>query len=381
MPQPTMSRRFSPWIALAVALWPAMMQGQQAVAAQRPGGTPVEPSAHAVAAIEFLPDLDVLRAAPPRLVLALPEGGQLTLETTSVEVQASGDVRWRGRVAGEGVSVAWISVRRGFAAGAMSTATRNYRIQVRGGRSILELLDPNRPRPGQDTAPTADATPEPPEPSAGRAVAMAVGDPPPPGDAEIDLLVVHTAPALAFAGGQAALVATVDAMIDHANAVFSNSAVPAHYRLVNIVEGAFLAEQDPGNNVIGPLVQLSALRMAHAADLVAVLVRDMAGNRCGIAPSNPVAAGLGVGWFAFELEIHSPCYLFDTFAHEGGHLLGLNHDPATQLANGDAPSAVPYAQGHTVPGVFGTIMSYATLPIPDFFDPRCDRCRCAHRHR
>jgi len=375
MLNPQCSRRLGLWLALVLSLLPALVGAQAPPLAQRPGGLPVEPSAYALAAAEFLPDLDVLRTGSPRLRLQLPEGGELTVESTGVDVRPNGDVVWRGRVAGEPVSSFVLSVRSGFATGSLTAARGVYRIQIRSGRSIFERMDPNRPRPERDTrpgvAPPAEAAVAGRAMSGAAAAVDAAAADPAVGPAEIDVLVVHTEVARAFAGGQGPLVATVDAMIDYANGVFVNSGVDARYRLAHVVHAPFAQEQDDGNNVtsLNVVYQLNVLRLTYGADVVAVLVKDMVGRACGVAPSNPVAAGIAFQWFAFELELDTPCNPIDVFAHEGGHVLGLNHDPATQAANGDAPSAVPYAQGHVVPGVFGTIMSYAEPPIPFFSSP------------
>lgn len=54
-----------------------------------------------------------------------------------------------------------------------------------------------------------------------------------------------------------------------------------------------------------------------------------------------------------------------SLAHELGHAMGSDHDRAHSVAQG----AYPYAYGHGVEGVFGTIMSYINPRVGKFSNP------------
>jgi len=357
-----------PWLALAVALSPVLLSGQQVVTAQRLPVVGATPSPFALAASEFVADVEALRTAPSRLRVLLPEGGELVLEATGVDVRPTGDVVWSGRVEGDPGSTAMLSVHAGLTLGTIRTASRAYRIQIRNGGSVLELLDPNRPLPGNDSAavPAVSATTT--------AASVAATTDPAAGDAEIDVAVFHTAAALDYVGGEAAMLATIDGLIDRANAVFANSGVAAHYRLVHVAPASqLIRDADDGANVTQRVYQdggILAARTTYGADLVALLLRDISVPAvCGIAGTGAIYNGPQPLFFAQQIELETACDPGDTFAHENGHLLGLAHDPGTAASRGEAPPILPYAQGHTVAGLFGTIMSYGTPAIPYLSSP------------
>ncbi|MBM4297687.1 MAG: hypothetical protein FJ143_08105, partial [Deltaproteobacteria bacterium] len=104
---------------------------------------------------------------------------------------------------------------------------------------------------------------------------------------------------------------------------------------------------------------VASLRNTHGADMVSLIVSN-GGGYCGIAwvQRNP---GAGFANYAFQVTARG-CLSNQTFAHEHGHNLGMEHDPAN---SGVTPAGASYdwSFGHNVAGSFRTVMSYS-CPSP-----------------
>lgn len=77
-------------------------------------------------------------------------------------------------------------------------------------------------------------------------------------------------------------------------------------------------------------------------------------NGCGVAwvMRNPGPAFAG---FAFKVTGRGCLNGNLTYAHEHGHNMGFEHDPA----NGSSNPSYPWSYGHFVNGVYRTVMSYS----------------------
>jgi hypothetical protein len=323
----------------------------------------VEPGPNAVEAVEFTPNLDALRAAPQELLLALPGGSQLVLVMTSFEDRGNGDLLWRGQVPVSEGSMALFTVTDGFLTGAIKTRSDSFEIRIRGGREMLERMGPARSfRDDLILIPPADAA----KAAADRLTAAAQPELSTTGESEIDVLAVYTTLALAHAGSEAAMQASVQAMVDYANTVFVNSNVAARYRLVGVQPGfgPFSSEATVWSGNFSP-THFSALQSTHKADIIVQIVRSPPSpisNVCGQAPATQSMTPFAQG--ANQITVLT-CPI-DVFAHENGHILGMLHDPAN--SGGYVPQ-YPWSYGHLVPGVFNTVMAYGNLTIPHFSNP------------
>ena len=148
-----------------------------------------------------------------------------------------------------------------------------------------------------------------------------------PADVTIDVAVVYTPAARAAAGGAAAIEAAIDLMVAETNQAYAASGVRHRVALVDRVELPYAESrnsnveldrlQDPSD---GHLDEVHPLRDRRGADLVHLIVAEVRGV-CGRA-FIPGVFGLT------KLTCGG-----DTFAHELGHNLGLEHDRFQQRAD------------------------------------------------
>ncbi len=153
--------------------------------------------------------------------------------------------------------------------------------------------------------------------------------------------------------------------VDMTNLAFANSDVDVFMR-VNHVDVVASQESDSCVGSDGDLgaaasnSDLQNLRDAHDADLVAMITD---GGYCGCAyvQRNP---GSGFAPSAYQATSMGCAIGGLVVAHEFGHNLGMEHDPANSNAYPDGAS-YDWSFGHFVEGHFRTVMSYST---------ECDSC-------
>ena len=145
------------------------------------------------------------------------------------------------------------------------------------------------------------------------------------------------------------------ALVDQTNADYAASGIASRQRLV----GAYVPPvYQPTDNTLtdlyalqsptdGQLDEVHSLRNSLAADLVHLVGR--------------YSSACGQGWitasatYAFSVSDVGCALANRTFAHETGHNIGLNHDPANAADGG----ATAYAYGFIAPDCsFRTIMAY-----------------------
>ena len=90
------------------------------------------------------------------------------------------------------------------------------------------------------------------------------------------------------------------------------------------------------------------------------LITSNGGGYCGIGwvQRNPAA---GFANHAFQVTALN-CLPNSTLAHEHGHNMGMEHDPAS-AGTSSSGASYPWSFGHNVNGVFRTIMSYDVCSI------------------
>ena len=251
--------------------------------------------------------------------------------------------------------------------GSASTAEGAFRVStVGGGMYSIEEIDTSVPWIDGvlPDAPESADPPSPPSPDADDA-AFSLVDPAVSAVAsdvsEIDVLVLYTPAAAAYAGGEASMRAEVELLFGQTNTAFRNSGVSARVggwaRAVSYVES-----QDVSTDLDllqgsfdGYLDDVHSLRSDLGADLVHLLVAFTPTSpsdgiyTCGVAfTSLHPSRAFGVTLF------HDQCDY--TFTHELGHNLGLKHDRYAQFTySSSGAAAVPYAYGYSNANTFSPV--------------------------
>ncbi|HJY34415.1 MAG TPA: M12 family metallo-peptidase, partial [Vicinamibacterales bacterium] len=256
-----------------------------------------------------------------------------------------------------------IAVQDGVMTGTVFANDTVYEIRYRGNgeHEVREIIPSEFP---SDDDPSADIAIDVPDvagtgASGGAQVAGDTGS-------QIDVMIVYTNAARASVGGTAAMQSLIDLAIANANTAYANSGVIQRVRLVHTAEVTYT---EAGSNTDltrlqnptdGYLDNVPTLRNTYGADVVSLLGN---GYGCGLGymMSTP---STGFASYAYSV-VDQTCAAGNlSLAHEMGHNMGLNHDPA----NASGTPSYTYAYGFQQPsGLFRTVMAY---PCPSGSCPR-----------
>ncbi len=177
----------------------------------------------------------------------------------------------------------------------------------------------------------------------------------------IDVVIVYTALAEAWAGGRGGIVNWINVGVSETNSAYAASGVHQRVRLVHTERVAYNEIGNFSTNLSRlragstGLETVPALRDAYTADLVSMFVRPTEpATACGIAFLMTTVSTVFApsGYSVVDAPCSSPN---GTLAHEFGHNMGLRHD--WYMDAGTTPFT--YAHGYvSLPGQFRTIMSY-----------------------
>jgi hypothetical protein len=330
---------------------------------QRPAST--APSRHGTLA--QIGDIDeaLLTVGPDGITLPVPGKPDLEIERQGHERRGVRSMVWRGRGQSDSSKVT-LTLHEGLLFGRIESGSDIFAVRPgANGRTIVEKLnsDSFAPEWGHDAATHGHE----------KVPAVTGGDmmqqgssttpatPAADGTVQIVLMSVYTPQARTAAGGTTQIQGQIQAAIDQANTAFINSNMIARFFLAHTEE---VAHNDAGNietdlNWVTSDSTVTTLRNTYSADMVSLIVAN-GGGYCGIGwvQRHP---GSGFANYAFQVTALS-CLSNSTLAHEHGHNMGMEHDPASA---GIAPSGAsyPWSFGHYVNGGFRTIMSYNVCTI------------------
>ncbi len=346
----------------------AIAQSHPHLFRQRP--VAVQPERNASAASIGDVDHELLANNPAHLTIVVPGKADLLIDRQHHDQRSAGNMVWRGQADQDPSSKVTLTLHDGILLGHIQSGNEIFALRPgRNGRTIIEKIDTDsfNPEWGHDHR-THGHDKVPPKRAGADDLSAASNSTAPATAAattatEIVLMSVYTPQARAGAGGVAQIQAQIQAAVDQANTAFINSNMTARYRLAHTVEVAY---SDSGNidsdlNWVTGNAAVASLRNTHSADMVSMITEN-GGGYCGIGwvQRNP---GAGFASYAFQVTARG-CLTNSTLAHEHGHNLGMEHDPATA---GISPAGASYdwSFGHNVPGSFRTIMSYnCAAPCP-----------------
>jgi len=359
-------RRFSALASAAIiVLLGAMAQAQthSNLFRQRPvTGTP---GSHGVAA--YVGDIDegALTAGPAGLTIVVPGKPDLAFDREGHERRGARSIVWRGRGQLDRGNVT-LTLHEGLLYGRVESGSDVYAIRPGpNNRTLVEKInsDSFAPEWGHDAATHGHEKVPPPtggdtlQQGSFTAPNAAAAD----GTVQIVLMSVYTPQARAAAGGTTQIQAQIQAAVDQANTAFVNSNMVPRFFLSHTEEVPY---NDSGNietdlNWVTSNATVASSRNTYSADMVS-LITNNGGGYCGIGWVQR-NSGSGFAGYAFQVTALG-CLANSTLAHEHGHNMGMEHDPASA---GISPSGAsyPWSFGHYVNGSFRTIMSYNVCSI------------------
>jgi peptidyl-Asp metalloendopeptidase len=360
-------RRFSKLVLGAIfVLLAATAQAQTHPNLFRQLPVPAAPGQHGITAQAADFDENLLTGNPAGLTVTLPGKPDLIVERETHQRRGPRSMVWRGRSLLDRRSTATLTLYEGLLYGRIESANDIYAVRPgANGRAVIEKINSESfdPEWGHDAA-THGHEKVPPasggdsgQQGASSAPASSAAD----GTTQIVLMSVYTPQARAAAGGTTQIQAQIQAAVDQANTAFTNSNMIARFYLAHSEEVTY---NDSGNietdlNWVTSNATVASLRNTFSADMVS-LITSNGGGYCGIGwvQRHPGSSFAG---YAFQVTARN-CLSNSTLAHEHGHNMGMEHDPASA---GVSPSGAsyPWSFGHYVNGAFRTVMSYDVCTI------------------
>lgn len=175
----------------------------------------------------------------------------------------------------------------------------------------------------------------------------------------LDMLVVYTPAARAYAGSTTAMTTAIASYVALANTCYANSSVSVRMRLVGTAEVSYTENSNMSNDLswVAGNSTVASLRTTYGADLVCLVRRGAASGAAGIGYLGSGAASFSSYAFCVVADDYAASNI--TFPHEVGHNIGCNHDRTTA----GVPSGSGYNYGWHFTGTdnvgYRTVMAYA----------------------
>jgi hypothetical protein len=357
--------RFSLLVSAAVVLLSSIAEAQSRPQLFRQRPTWTQSSHHGLEAHAGDIDESLLSNGAAGITLALPGKPDLEIERDYHQRRGVSSAVWRGGGRFDTTKVI-LTLHEGLLFGRIESGSEIFTVHPgSNGHTIVEKLNTDSFAPewghdaathGHDRVPTVTGA-EMFQAESSAAPAPTAAD----GTIQIVLMSVYTPQARAAAGGTAQIQGQIQAAIDQANSAFINSNMMARFVLAHTEE---VAHNDAGNintdlDWVTANSTVAALRNTHSADMVSLIVNN-GGGYCGVGwvQRRP---GSGFANYAFQVTALG-CLANSTLAHEHGHNMGMEHDPANAGIS-PAGASYPWSFGHNVNGEFRTIMSYNVCTI------------------
>ncbi len=317
-------------------------------------------------------DIDMLRTAPQQLALPTPDGRVLVAELSVFEHRGNGDFMWAGGFAEAGFESVALTVRGGHLSGLVGEPGGAWFRISSDSTGQGRLVDTSRALPKADRAfCPGGLVPE----GGGLGPAMEAASAVRPqrvvktsNGNTLDVLVLYTPSAGAqWTAQRRTPQSASQSAVDYMNMVFRNGQLDGSARLVHVERAPYSVTEVEGDGtcvaLLGRLTEsprVARLRAEYRADTVHLfaVAADASANDCaGVA--GQFTQGQDPSFFSpVGLTLVDLLVPEQTFVHETGHNLGLNHDPAaeyTRQSDGTlisfeehrhTQSILPYAFGH-----------------------------------
>ena len=323
-------------------------------------------SQYSISAISGSINQAIFAQGANQLMIGLPEQNSISVIEKSFSIVTTEHSKWIGTVSGDPDSSVAITNYKGVSMGRIETGGRVYLLKPAGQKDyIIEELDilafPDCDTDFQNVIRSPDNSPDTHRFDSSASVADPV---------VIDLLAVYTPAARAKNGGHLGIQALIQAAVDNANLAFTDSNMDIEFQLVHSTQVNYV-EGDSGDDLIWVRDDpgIRNLRNNKAADMVSLIT---AGDYCGrgYVQRNP---GASFENFAYQVTADDCAVGNLTFAHEHGHNMGMEHDPANGTSSSNA--SFLHSFGHYVNGSYRTVMSYSSPctsgcnRVPHFSNP------------
>jgi len=291
-------------------------------------------------------DTDLLEQAPPYLTLPLPDGSTVTANRETAHVHDRKSYSWIGHTS-QGRLPVFFATSNGKTSALIYGTDQLYAIRSTVEGHVLEQVYQDE-YPGCRAVVPPKSVPKVQEHSQTDFTQDR---------SWIDVFMVYTDTAEQEAGGPDGMTALIRNAIDIANYAFRQSQVSTRLRLVHQQVIDYVESTDIGNDLawLQSDANMQALRRQYRADLLGMVIEGT-GNSCGIAYTQS-QVDHGFAPFAVHVTVRQCTVANLSFAHEIGHNMGCEHDPANAMA-GRSNASYPWSFGHYVDGHFRTIMSY-----------------------